>query len=291
MTPAVGDLVLYERREAVARIVLNRPAKLNALNAEMVGQLRSRLTEAASDERVKVVVLTGAGRAFCAGYDLESETSPASADAWHRVLERDIAVTLQLLRLPKPTIAAVRGWCLGGGCDLAMASDIVLCSEDAHFGEPEIRYGSGPVTLLMPLLIGQKKTNELLLTGDVIDAWEARRIGLINDVAPDDGLDRAVERLLAKLVPTSLAALRLTKLSLLRTWEAMGLSQVVNANLELGAILNACDTPEQREFEAIQRREGLKAAIRWRDARYGALVGTDPGRPTGNAQSTRGESQ
>lgn len=287
----MSDLVLYERRDAVARIVLNRPAKLNALSAELVEQLRSRIGDAASDERVKVVVLNGAGRAFCAGYDLESDSSPAGADAWHRVLERDIAVTLQLLRLPKPTIAAVRGWCLGGGCDLAMACDIVLASESAHFGEPEIRYESGPVTLLMPLLIGQKKANELLLTGDVIDAWEARRIGLINDVVPDDGLDNAVERMLARLVPTSLAALRLTKLSLLRTWEAMGLSQVVTANLDLGAILNACATPEQSEFAAIRQREGLKAAIRWRDSRYGALVAVDPGQPTANVRSTRGDGQ
>jgi enoyl-CoA hydratase len=274
----MGELVLYERQGAVARIVLNRPAKLNALSAELVVQLQSRLSEAASDERAKVVILTGAGRAFCAGYDLGSEgsTPSRSADDWHRALERDVDMTLQLLRLPKPTIAAVRGWCLGGGCDLAMACDIVFAADDAHFGEPEIRYGSGPVTLLMPFLIGQKKTSELLLTGDVIDASEARRIGLINEVFTGEALDDAVQRLVAKLVPTSLAALRLTKLSLVRAWEAMGLPQAVSANLEIGAILNACEPPEQQEFETIRARDGLAAALRWRDDRYGALVTGDP---------------
>ncbi|HTE60778.1 MAG TPA: enoyl-CoA hydratase/isomerase family protein, partial [Solirubrobacteraceae bacterium] len=160
--------------------------KLNALSGRVLDELEAALRRAVADDAVKVIVLTGAGRAFSAGYDLTEEAAdqPPTAEEWHTVLARDVEVTMELWRCPKPTIAAVRGWCLAGGCEVAMACDMIVAAEDARFGEPEIRYGSGPVTLLMPFLIGQKKTNELLFTGDVVDAAEAHRIGLVNRVVP-----------------------------------------------------------------------------------------------------------
>jgi enoyl-CoA hydratase len=266
-------IIEYEADPPVARITLNRPEKLNALSHALVDALRDALRQAAGDDEVKVVVLRGAGAAFSAGYDLSEEVEDdiESADRWHHILSEDVSVTLDLLRLTKPTIAAVRGWCLAGGCDLAMACDMIIAADDAKFGEPEIRYGSGPVTMLMPFLIGQKKTNELLFTGDVIDAAEAERIGLINRVVPADDLDRHIDALVAKIAPTPLAVLRYTKLAILRAYEAMGLSQAVAANLDLSAILNASDTPEQREFDTIVARDGLKAALAWRDGRYGRV--------------------
>jgi enoyl-CoA hydratase len=271
---AMTDLVLYEIRAPAAHITLNRPDKLNALSAELFDQLQLALDRAAADDAVKVVVLTGAGRAFSAGFDLSEEAAdqPATAEEWRAVLARDVEVTMQLWRLPKPTIAAVRGWCLAGGCEVAMACDMILATEDARFGEPEIRYGSGPVTLLMPFLIGQKKTNELLFTGDVIDAAEAHRIGLVNRVISADELDDAVAELTTKIAPTPAAVLRLTKLALLRAYEAAGVAEAVAANLDISAILNAADTPEQREFDAIVARDGLRAALAWRDSRYGRIA-------------------
>jgi enoyl-CoA hydratase len=154
-----------------------------------------------------------------------------------------------------------------------MACDMIVAADDARFGEPEIRYGSGPVSLLMPFLIGQKKTNELLFTGDVVDAVEAHRIGLVNRVVAGDELEDAVATLAAKIAPTPLPVLRHTKLALIRAYEAMGLAQAVAANLDISAILNACDTPEQRQFDEIVARDGLKAALAWRDSRYGAISG------------------
>jgi len=266
----VSDVVLYERRGAAAWVTLNRPSKLNAISGEVVRLLRESWREAAQDDDVKVVVLTGAGRAFSAGYDIaeEVEQQIESAERWHEVLAEDVDLTMELWSLPKPTIAAVRGWCLAGACELAMACDLVVAADDARFGEPEIRYGSGPVTLLMPFVLGQKKTNELLFTGDAISATEAERIGLVNAVVASDALEDAVNAFVAKIAPTPLPVLRLTKLALLRAQEAMGLRTAVAANLDISAMLNAADTPEQQEFDRIAAEQGLKAALAWRDSRY-----------------------
>jgi len=140
--------------------------------------------------------------------------------------------------------------------------------------EPEIRYGSGPVTLLMPFMLGQKKTNELLFTGDVLAADDAERLGLVNAVVARDELESAVQALALKIAPTPLPVLRLTKAALNRAYEAMGLRMAVQSNLDLSAILNAAGTPEQREFDRLVEADGLKAALEWRDSRYGgSLVG------------------
>jgi len=272
----MSEAVLYETRGPAAWITLNRPEKLNAINSDVLEGLNSAFDRAIADDEVKVVVVTGAGeRAFSAGYDLSAEAAHADIPAheWHGVLATDIDATMRLWSLPKPTIAAVRGYCLAGGCELAMACDIIVSGESGRFGEPEIRYGSGPVTLLMPFILGQKKTNELLFTGDMIDAEAAERAGMINRVVADGEVDGAVEELVRKIAPTPLPVLRLTKIALVRAFEAMGLREAVNMNLDLSSMLNAADTPEQREFMSIVQSQGLKAALTWRDSRYGEVLG------------------
>jgi enoyl-CoA hydratase len=270
------ELVRYEARGAAGWITLNRPDKLNAMSHALVDELAGVLRRAEADDEARVVVLTGAGRAFSAGYDMAEEVGEQiqGALAWHEILSVDVAVTMQLLRLSKPTIAAVRGWCLGGGCELAMACDMVIAADDARFGEPEVRYGSGPVTLLLPFVVGHKKASEMLFTGDVLGAADARRAGLVNQVVAPEALDAAVEALVSRIAPTSLAVLRLTKIGLVRAYDAAGLGAAVSANLDLSSILNAADTPEQREFDRIAAAEGLKAALAWRDERFGKGLGS-----------------
>lgn len=265
------DLVRQEQRGAVRWLTLNRPDKLNALNRAMVRRLGEELAAAEEDDSTKVIVLTGAGRAFCAGFDLSEEAADGiqGVAAWRAVLATDIDLTMRLWSLTKPTIAAVHGWCLAGGCDLALACDMVLATSDARFGEPEVRYGSGPATMLMPFVLGQKKTSELLFTGDSVSAHEAAHLGLVNDVVDD--LGTAVADLCRRITPTPLGTLRFTKIALTRAYEAMGLRQAVAANHDLSAVLNSLDSPEQQAFDDIVRAQGLKAALAWRDARY-----TDP---------------
>ena len=234
-----------------------------------------------------MIVLEGAGRAFSSGYDLteEAEGEPPGPVALARAAGRRRRGHAQVLDCPKPVIAQVHGYALAGGLELAMACDLVVAAEGTKLGEPEIRYGSAPVTLLMPYLIGQKKTRELLLTGDLIDAVEAERIGLINRVVPADRLAAEVDALADRLARTPPEVMAPTKRMLNRAMDAAGFRLAVEAGLDLGAIINAADTPEQREWDAIVRRDGLKAALAWRDRRYDERL-AESGR--GDGQTTPG---
>ena len=269
------DLILYETRGPSAWITLNRPDKLNSMTYALVDQLEAALDRAEADDEVRIVVLRGAGRAFCAGYDLEQEAleGEVTITQWHEFLARDVAVTMKLWGLSKPTIAAVHSWCLAGGMEVAMACDLLICTEDARFGEPEVRYGSGPVTLLMPFVIGERRTRELLLTGDTIDAQTALEWGVVNRVVPADRLEAEVGEWIARIAPTPLRVLQLTKQALNRAQKASGLLEAVEANLDLSALLNGAQTPEQQAFDEIVRAEGVKAALAWRDQRYGEILG------------------
>jgi enoyl-CoA hydratase len=264
------SVLLTERTSWGVRLTLNRPEKLNALSADLVRALSAAIEQAAADPEVRVIALCGAGRAFCAGYDLEEEASGdiGGPVAWRDLLAADVAVTLKLLDCPKPVIAQVHGYALAGGLELAMACDLVVAAEGTKLGEPEIRYGSAPVALLMPYLVGQKKTRELLFTGDLVEAVEAERIGLVNRVVPADELAAEVGALADRIARTPAEVMAPTKRMLNRAMDAMGLREAIEAGIDLGAIINAADTPEQREWDEIVRRDGLRAALAWRDRRY-----------------------
>ena len=247
------------------RLTLNRPAKLNAISDELRDALAEAIAEAADDERVRVIAIAGAGRAFCAGYDLAG-TAPPTAWAWRDVLARDVEATLAVWSCPKPVIAQVHGFALAGGLELAMACDLIVAADDAQLGEPEIRFGSAPVTLLMPFVIGQKKTRELLMTGDLLDAAEALRIGLVNRVVPRERLDDEVDALADRLARVAPDVMAPTKLMLNRAMDAAGFAAAVEMGLDLQSFINMSETA--REFDAIVHAEGLKAALAWRDRRY-----------------------
>ena len=258
-------LILRDPTPWGVRLTLNRPDKLNALNGELRDELIAAIADAAAEERVRVIAIAGAGRAFCSGYDL-SEEQPSTALGWRDVLGRDVAATLAILHCPKPVIAQVHGYAIAGGLELAMACDLIVAAEDARLGEPEIRFGSAPVTLLMPFVIGQKKARELLLTGDLIDAREAERIGLVNRVVPVDRLAAEVDALADRLARVEPDVMAPTKQMLNRAMDAAGFAQAVEMGLDVQSFINLSET--SRAFNEIVRRDGLKAALAWRDARY-----------------------
>jgi enoyl-CoA hydratase len=259
------SLLLTAATDWGVRLTLNRPSKLNAISEELRDALSAAIADAADDERVRVIAIAGAGRSFCSGYDLSGAFEP-TLWRWREVLARDIAATLAIWSCPKPVIAQVHGHVLAGGLELAMACDLIVAADDAMLGEPEIRFGSAPVTLLMPFVIGQKKTRELLLTGDLIDAPEAHRIGLVNRVVPRDRLEAEVDALADKLARVPGDVMKPTKLMLNRAMDAAGFAAAVEMGLDVQSFINMSETA--REFDAIALRDGLKAALAWRDQRY-----------------------
>jgi len=255
----------------IRRLTMNRPGALNALSGELIDALSRALDLAAADETVRVLILAGAGRAFCAGYDLNEDAGAGAQDSvrWYGELKHSAEEMLKLFDHPKPIVAQVHSYCLAGGCDLMMVCDVCVCAEDAKFGEPEIRFGSGVVTMVMPWLLGARKAKELLFTGeDRIDAQEALRIGLVNRVVPRDRLDDESLALAQEIAKNDPFAVSMQKRAINRMWEVQGFRDAIHANVEIDALLEAADLPEREEFRSITLDQGLKKAIEWRDARF-----------------------
>ncbi len=264
----MSGVILVEDRGAVRRLTLNRPEKLNALNRELIEALSAALAAAAEAPDVRVLVIAGAGRSFCAGYDL-AESSTSERDHIVESLTHSLERLLEIFDHPKPVIAQVQGHCLAGGCDLMMMCDLVVASDDAVFGQPEIRFGSAVVAHVMPWLIGARKAKELVLTGtDRVGAAEAERIGLINRVVSLDRLEDETMRLARELAVVDPVAMGLTKRAINRSWEVAGFRQALIDGVELGADLESARVPERDEFERIAEERGLKEALRWRDQRF-----------------------
>jgi enoyl-CoA hydratase len=266
-----GSVLLAEDLGPVRRLTLNRPASLNALSGELMDALDDAFAAAAEDDVVRVVILRGAGRAFCAGYDLKQDAEEGTKDAaeWHRELDRDTRRLLRILELPKPVLASVHSYCLAGGMDLMLACDLAVAAEDAVFGYVDIRFGSGIVSMFLPWIVGVREAKELVFTGeDRIPATEAHRIGLVNRVVPRDELDDATLALAEEIAKNEPFVVRTMKASINRVWQLSGLRAALDANIELDVMIETANLPARDEFRRITQEEGLKAAIAWRDARY-----------------------
>jgi len=246
----MSEAVLYETRGPAAWITLNRPEKLNALNGAVLEGLNAALDRAAADDEVKVVVLKGAGeRAFSAGYDLSAEAAHADIPAheWHGVLATDVDATMKLWALPKPTIAAVHGYCLAGGCELAMACTLRIASENARFGQPEVKLGIIPGyagTQRLPRLVGKGRAHEMILSGEPIDAQEACRIGLANRVVPLKDLIAAAEALARKVMANGPLAVQF---AMEAVNHGMEMSEAQGEFLEATLFGLCCTTADMRE--------------------------------------------
>jgi enoyl-CoA hydratase len=266
-----GTVLLAEDLGPVRRLTLNRPASLNALSGELMDALEHAFEAAADHDEIRVVILRGAGRAFCAGYDLKQDAEEGTKDAaeWHRELERDTRRLLHIFELPKPVIASVHSYCLAGGMDLMLACDLAVAAEDAVFGYVDIRFGSGIVSMFLPWIVGVRAAKELVFTGeDRIPAAEAHRIGLVNRVVRRDELDDATLALAEEIAKNEPFVVGTMKASINRVWQLSGLRAALDANVELDVMIEAANLPARDEFRRITQEEGLKAAIAWRDARY-----------------------
>jgi enoyl-CoA hydratase len=269
--------IRLERSEAVAVLTLARPQRLNAIDRRMLGELQHCLDEVERDEEVRVLVVTGAGGNFSSGFDLKEqmEAQPSGVDAWREILDRDFSTIMRFWHLKKPTIAAVQGYCLAGGCELALSCDITIAAEDAVFGEPELKFGAGIVVMILPWLVGPKRAKEIILSGeDRISAPEAARIGLINRVVPPDRLESSALALARHIAVIDPRLVQRTKHAINRSFEIMGLIKALDAALDIDLAIEGEGSDDKRKFMTIARKDGLRAAIAWRDSRF---VGSQDG--------------
>ena len=236
--------ILYTVEQAVARITLNRPDKRNALDNVIVGEVKDALREAARDESVRVVLLTGAGKDFSSGADLAALRRISEATVTENVADARFFAELfvDMRRHPRPIIAAVRGRALAGGCGLATACDIILASESAQFGYPEVNIGFIPAMVMAILRrnVSEKRAFELITRGEIIAAEKAQDIGLINRVFADDAFDSEVESYVAEIGAKSASAVSLAK-NLLYHMDAMTFETAIEAGVQLNAITRMTD--------------------------------------------------
>ena len=211
------ETVKYHREKNVGIITLNRPERLNAINPNLLDRLITQLNVAGEDEKVVSVILTGAGRSFCAGEDLKETESGKSLSQWKKEINALQETQRVILKLGKPLIAAIRGYAVGGGLEFALSCDIRIAAQDAKFGFPETGVGltiTGAGTKLISQLVGLGKAKELVFTGEIIDAQQALQIGLVNQVVPGDQLLDAALNMCERIGRNSPLSLKLSRMAL-----------------------------------------------------------------------------
>ena len=268
--------IKYEKSGGVAVLTLNRPERVNAINRTMLGEIQAALDAVEADAEVRVLVVTGAGSAFSSGFDLKEqmEARPQGVAAWRKILRDDFDPVARFWSLSKPTIAAVRGACLASGCELALCCDITIAAEDAVFGEPELKFGAGIVVMMLPWITGPKQAKEIIFNGlDNVSAQEALRLGIVNRVVPN-GTDLEVAMAMARHIAVIDPNLvRQTKLAINRAYQIMGMEEALEAALEIDLAIEGPGSPDKQAFMDVARRDGLRAAISWRDARFAGKPG------------------
>ncbi len=270
------ETITYETDGPIAFVTLNRPQKLNALSTDLQLEVRDALEVAGwVDNDIRVIVLKAAGRAFSAGFDISGgdehpnavemresflQGKGFSASSWWDVFWNN----------PKPIIAQIHGYCIAGGLATATFCDLRICSEDAKFGAPEIRTGGPYIPAVWPWVIGMTKARELLYTGNLIDAQEAKRLDLVNQVVPAEDLDAAVRTQAETIAKLPRPTVEYNKKLINMAYELMGVRQVIDRSMELEAV--ALTSPESSEeiahFQKLRAEDGLNAALRWNAARF-----------------------
>ena len=270
------ESTLYSAAGAIATITMNRPQKMNILGGSMLRDIVAGIDEANADDAVKVIVLRGAGRSFCAGFDFSQTGRPGQAgstigqwDPGMQIARGGTPMTALSApwRSPKPVIAQVHGYCVGGGCDLALSCDLVVAANDARIGIPYARVWGANLNGMMIYRLGLTRAKGLMLTGEPVDGKTAAEIGLINEAVPGPELEGAVQRWATKLSRIPITQLAVMKLIINQAYDNMGL----HSTQLLGPILDNLmrHTPEGLDFVRTAFEGGVKAAVTGRDGSFG----------------------
>ena len=275
--------VNYSTVEQAAVIELNRPDTMNAISPAMEAELHQALTEADRDSNVRCVILTGAGKNFCSGYDI-SGLDPAHPDrmgaidprgrqideylsAWYEWDRGSVDNLMRLWRMDKPVITAVQGYVMGGGFWYQLASDLTVAADNAVFGQPEVRHVSN-TTYLFVALAGWKNASRYALTGDHFDAAEALRMGIVNEVVPvSELMDRAL-RLAHRIALVPAASVRLNKAITMAGLQASGVQSAMLLNGVLSGFAHSSHGPDREALLEVQRAGGMRAYLKARDGKF-----------------------
>lgn len=267
--------VSYAVEDRVATITLDRPERLNAIDRSMPGEIRESVQRANDDDGVHVIVLTGAGRAFCAGYDLkEFAETPGTNEGvqempWDPTLDfrwmwQNTDDFMSLWRSFKPTIAKVRGFAVAGGSDIALCCDLVVMADDAKIGYPPARVWGCPTPAMWVYRLGAERAKRMLLTGDLIDGVEAKTMGLVIDSVPEGQLDARVRELAERMAGVPRNQLMMQKLVINQALENMGLASTQRLATFFDGVTR--HSPEGMWFKETAENEGFAAAVRRRDS-------------------------
>lgn len=275
----------------IATIVLDRPERLNAIDRSMPGEIRRAVEEANSDDRVHVIVVTGEGRSFCAGYDLKEYAEAPGTNEGVQEMPWDPTVDfrwmwqntedfMSLWRSFKPTIAKVRGHAVAGGSDIALCCDFVVMADDAKIGYPPARVWGCPTPAMWVYRLGAERAKRMLLTGDLIDGQEAKAMGLVIDAVPESELDSRVAELADRMAGVPRNQLMLQKLVINQAFENMGLASTQRLATFFDGVTR--HTPEGLWFKALAEAEGFASAVQKRDS--GAPIAPGVSRGSGRTE-------
>ena len=271
--------LLYEIDAGIVTITLNRPEVMNALSPNLVAEMHRAFDEADADRAARVIILTGAGAAFCSGYDQgpgeagkkkSDPTGRSIADFienWQRNDGQAVVKWEHMWKLGKPIIAAVNGWAMGGGFWYQLAADITIASDKAVFAQPEVRHISNS-SYLFTALCGWKAANRWALTGDHFDAEEAYRIGMVNEVVPHEELMDRARALAARIALVPEPAVRLNKAIAMQGLQASGLHAALLVEGALGALAHSSHNEYREQLLEVQRTEGVRAYLQMRDGPF-----------------------
>ena len=270
------EFIKYEASGGIARVILNRPEKLNALSQQLQSELIECLTNADEDPDIRVITLRGAGRAFCAGYDITPPQSDEDREITEarrgnirsdmQRLQKTARLMTSIFDLSKPVIAGIHGHVIAGGTDLALHCDIVIAAEDANIGFPPVRSMGTPPTHMWTYMVGPQWAKWFMLTGETISGKEASDIGLVWKSVPAEGLDAAVENLATKMAKIPWEMLAANKSIVNKALDLMGRNMMQVIAAETDAVSH--QSPIVKEFNEISSQQGLKAALEWRDSPF-----------------------
>jgi enoyl-CoA hydratase/carnithine racemase len=264
----MSQKVLYEEKDYIAEIRFNRPKKLNAITDTMYSELCRHVDKADRKDSIRVLVISGSGTAFSAGFDLTHTGPYGDAESIRKDFRQANFSRWAIWNCSKPVIAKVHGYCLGGAFHIMLSCDFAIAATDALFGEPEVKSAAPPVFPILPWVVGIRAAKRISFLGEFIKAEEALSLGLVTEVVNNSSLNKTTLELARKLATIPANTLKTVKQGINKTYEMMGLRNAISHALELAVTHHFSKSEEETAFNMMVETKGLKEALRWRQQQF-----------------------